>query len=143
MRSDLLIRTPPPNARCFPEGPDLLVLFTRLQWESDGSIHVPGGLDTWKQIMRQKESSKLSRDWNKRNHSLDTPEQLLETMAAYSRMETDCGPLQIYLLMSELDSVSRSPQKPLSPGTVVLLASPVLATEQLVSDIHRVSPTER
>ena len=106
----------------FRKAPDLLVLFTRVEWEPNGEMHVPGGLVVWKQILHQKSDSKVTRDWGKHVRSLDNSEQLLEAMAAYSRVETDCGPLQIYLLLSELDS-GRTPQNRLSPETVRLLAS--------------------
>ena len=43
-------------------------------------------------------------------------------MVSFSRIETDSGPLQIYLMLSELDG-ERPPQKHLSDGTVRLLAS--------------------
>lgn len=106
----------------FRQGPDLLVLFTRVDWEPSGDPHVPGDLDAWKQIFRQKSDSKVIRDWGKRAHGWDHPEQLLEGMTALSRVVTDCGPLQSYLVASELDS-ARPPGKRLSPETVRLLAN--------------------
>jgi hypothetical protein len=105
----------------FRKGPDLLVLFTRLQWDQTGEPYIPGDMAAWKQIIREKADSKIVRDWNKRNRSLDRPEQLLEAMTAFSRMVTDDGPLQIYLTLSELDN-GRPPDKRLSPGAVLLLA---------------------
>jgi hypothetical protein len=105
----------------FRQAPDLLVLFTRVQWEQNGEPYVPGNLDVWKQILRQKSDSKTIHDWSK-HHSLDHPEQLLDAMVAFSRVVTDSGPLQIYLTMCELDS-GRAPDKRLSPQTVGLLAS--------------------
>jgi hypothetical protein len=105
----------------FRQAPDLLVLFTRVQWEQNGEPYVPGNLEVWKQILRQKSDSKTIHDWSK-HHSLDHPEQLLDAMVAFSRVVTDTGPLQIYLTMCELDS-GRSPEKRLSPQTVSLLAS--------------------
>jgi len=113
-----------PNATrgVFRRAPDLLVLFTRLEWEPTGEPHVPGGLDVWKEILRQKTDSKIVRDWSKRARNWDHPEQLLEAMIAFSRMESDSGPLQIYLMLSELDS-ERSPERRLSAGTVRLLAN--------------------
>jgi hypothetical protein len=105
----------------FRQGPDLLVLFTRVDWEPNGDPHVPGDLDTWKQIFRQKTDSRIIRDWSKRAHGWDHPEQLLEGMTAISRVVTDSGPLQSYLMACELDS-ARTPEKRLSPGTVRLLA---------------------
>ncbi len=113
-----------PNATrgVFRRAPELLVLFTRLEWEPTGEPHVPGGLDVWKEILRQKTDSKIVRDWSKRARNWDHPEQLLEAMIAFSRMESDSGPLQIYLMLSELDS-ERSPERRLSAGTVRLLAN--------------------
>ena len=43
-------------------------------------------------------------------------------MVAYSRVVTDIGPLQIYLMLSEIDK-GRAPDKRMSPETVRLLAS--------------------
>ena len=105
----------------FRQAPDLLVLFTRVQWEQNGEPYVPGNLEVWKQIIRQKTDSKTIHDWAKK-HTLDHPEQLLDAMVAFSRVVTDVGPLQIYLTMCELDS-GRAPDKRLSPQTVSLLAS--------------------
>jgi hypothetical protein len=105
----------------FRQAPDLLVLFTRVQWEPNGEPYVPGNLEIWKQILHQKTDSKTIRDWSK-HHPLDHPEQLLDAMVAFSRVVTDSGPLQIYLTMCELDS-GRAPGKRLSPQTVGLLAS--------------------
>ena len=107
----------------FRQGPDLLVLFTRVEWEANGEPHIPGNLQVWNQILRQKTDSKVIHDWNKRAaKGLERPEQLLDAMVAYSRAVTDSGPLQIYLTMCALDS-GRSPDKRLSPETVSLLAS--------------------
>lgn len=105
----------------FRKGPELLVLFTRIQWEPDGELHIPGDLETWKEIFRQKTDSKVIRDWGKRSRNWDRPEQLLEAMTAVSCVESDTGPLQIYLMLSELDR-GRQPESRLSSGTVRLLA---------------------
>jgi hypothetical protein len=105
----------------FRKAPDLLVLFTRLEWQPNGEPYFPGNLDVWKQIFRQKTDSKTIRDVGKRAHGWDTPEQLLEGMIALSRVDTDSGPLQIYLMLSEIDR-ERGLDKRLSPETVRLLA---------------------
>ena len=105
----------------FRKGPELLVLFTRIQWEPDGELHVPGDLETWKEIFRQKTDSKVVRNWGKRARSWNRPEQLLEGMTAVSCVESDTGPLQIYLMLSELDR-GRQPGSRMSTGTVRLLA---------------------
>jgi hypothetical protein len=115
--------TSPDAARpAFRPAPALLLLVTRLQWDANGEPYVPGNLETWKQILRQKSDSKIIRDAGKHSGHLNHPEQLVETMFALCRVETEAGPLQIYLMLSELDS-KRSPQNQLSPQTVLLLAN--------------------
>jgi hypothetical protein len=111
-----------PTRSVFRKAPDLLVLFTRVTWEPDGQPHVPGNIEVWKEILNQKTDSRIVHDWAKRVHSFNQREQLLEAMVSFSRIETDSGPLQIYLMMCEIDS-QRSPQKRLADGTVRLLAS--------------------
>ncbi|HEX6496177.1 MAG TPA: hypothetical protein VF018_11880 [Acidobacteriaceae bacterium] len=106
----------------FRKAPSLLLLFTRLQWEPNGDPHVPGNLDVWKDLPKEKLDSKIIRDWNKRAHKWSHPDQLVEAMAASSRVPLDDGPLQIYLTISELDRV-RPPVRYLSAPTVRLLAA--------------------
>jgi len=103
----------------FRPAPGLLLLLTRLQWEPDGEPYLPGNLEVWKQIFRQRTESKVIREWGRRAARWNTSEQVLEGMFGVSRVETDAGPLQIYLMLSELDS-RRSPR--LSPQTALLLA---------------------
>jgi hypothetical protein len=106
----------------FRKAPSLLVLFTRLQWEPNGDPHVPGNLDAWRDLPKQRFDSKIIRDWNKRARHWSHPDQLVEAMAASSRIPMDDGPLQIYLTVSELDRV-RTPERHLSAPTVRLLAA--------------------
>jgi hypothetical protein len=102
--------------------PGLLLLATRIQWDVDGQPLVPGGLEIWKEILRQKTDYKLVHDWGKRANRWTHPEQLVEAMFAFSRLETDLTPLQEYLLFTELDS-KRSPEHRLRPETFAALAS--------------------
>jgi hypothetical protein len=119
-------RAPDPSAEAaraaFRPTPGLLLLLTRVQWEADGQPHIPGNLQVWREIVRQKSDSRIIRNWAKRARRWNDPEQLLETMFAFARVETDEGPLQKYLRISELDN-QRSPQQRLTPETVRLLAS--------------------
>lgn len=106
----------------FRKNPDLLVLFTRIQWESSGAPHIPGGLEVWKEILREKNSLKAARDIGKRAQGWNKPEQLLEGMAGLSQLETDSGPLQVFLTAVEIDR-QRPAGKALSAPTLRLLAS--------------------
>lgn len=119
-------RSPDPKdyaaAASFRKAPMLLILFTRLQWGADGQMYVPGNLQTWQQILAERTASNIVRDWGRHFRRLDTPAQLLETMVAFTRVETDDTPLQIYLTLSEIDR-ERAAENRLSPGTVLLLAN--------------------
>lgn len=102
--------------------PGLLLLVTRLQWEPTGEPYVPGNLEVWTEVLRKKTDFKIASNWSKRASRWQHPEQLVEAMFALSQEATEVGPLQAYLFLSELDS-KRSPEKRLSPQTVLLLAS--------------------
>src|SRR5262249_242033 len=119
------LRAADPNASAtkgaFRPAPGLLLLVTRQRWDADGQPHVPGGVTVLKDILRQKSDPKLVRDWGKRAKRLTSPEQLLQAMFALTRAPTDSGPLQAYLMLSELD-MRRSEQHRLAPETVKLLA---------------------
>src|SRR5262249_4307517 len=101
--------------------PGLLLLLTRLQWESDGQPLVPGGLDLWKQLLRQKSEHSIVRERGKAAAGWTTSDQLLESMFAFAKLEGDDSPLRMYLLFSSMDS-SRSPHHRLKPETFQSMA---------------------
>ncbi|MGC2404342.1 MAG: hypothetical protein WA510_31410 [Acidobacteriaceae bacterium] len=108
-----------PARAVFRKAPALLMLFTRLQWDENGDPHVPGSLEVWKQVLAERSEGKLVRDWSRRARGWKKPEQLLEGMVALSRLDTDLGPLQTYLMLSAIDS--RRPAG-LTSQTVLLMA---------------------
>lgn len=105
----------------FRPAPALMVLVTRLQWDANGDPYVPGDLEAWGKILR-KGNSKFIREWGKRSSGWRHADQLAEAMFAFSRIETEAGPLQAYLCLSELDR-RRAPGQRLSAATVSLLAT--------------------
>ncbi len=117
----------------FRPAPGLLLLVTRQAWGPDGEPRIPGNLQVWKEVLRQKSDSKIVREWGKRANRLSSSEQLLQSMFALTRATTDTGPLQAYLLLNELD-LRRPPEQRLSPETVRLLARKF----ELFSDQYRV-----
>jgi hypothetical protein len=106
----------------FRPAPGLLLLLTRLQWEPTGEPEIPGNLEVWREILRQKNNLKMLHGVSKHFGQVENPEQLLEAMFTLSREDTDIGPLQTYLTLSEIDSRRPREQK-LSPDTVRLMAS--------------------
>jgi hypothetical protein len=119
------LRAPDPSAPAtrgsFRPAPSLLLLATRLQFESSGGPLIPGNLDVWSDILMQGQNSGLVHKWGKQKSRLTHPDQLVQIMIALSRAPTEIGPLQIYMTISELDS-RRSPEHRLAPATVLLLA---------------------
>ena len=117
----------------FRPAPGLLLLVTRQLWEPNGDPRIPGNLQVWKEVLRQKSDSKIVHDWGKRANRLGSQEQLLQAMFALTRATTDTGPLQAYLVLNELD-MRRPEQHRLAPETVRLLARKF----ELFSDQYRV-----
>lgn len=103
----------------FRPAPALMVLVTRLKWDGNGEPYVPGNLQVWNEILRQKGDFKVIR--RKRSAGWRTPDQLAEAMFTFSRLGTEDGPLQAYLCLSELDH-RRAPGRRPSNQTVLLLA---------------------
>jgi len=118
-------RTPPPSAdaarAAFRPAPAALLLLTRMQWDSQGNPYVPGNLETWKAIFRENYDSKVLHEWGKRASHWNSPEQLAEGLLSASRIYSQAGPVQIYLMLSEFDA-GRPSDKRLSPETAFLLA---------------------
>jgi hypothetical protein len=105
----------------FRPDPNLLLLFTGLQLDADGQPHVPGNLQAWKDILRAKSSYSLVSEWGRRAGDWGNSSQLVEGMIGLSRVRGDNGPMQLYLLLSEIDHGRLAAQR-LSPGTVKLMA---------------------
>jgi hypothetical protein len=107
----------------FRKAPGLLVLFSRIRWEPNGDPHIPGDIEAWKEIFRQnqKTTDKAIHDVGKRARSWERPEQLLEGMTELSSVETDIGPLQMFLTAIEIDR-DRPAANRVSAETVRLLA---------------------
>jgi hypothetical protein len=105
----------------FPRNASLLVFLTRLQWQPDGEPLVPGSLQVWKEILGRRSSSKSARARPENMRAPDSPELLLEALAASSLIENGAGPLQIYLALSAIDS-ERHPESKLSEAAARLLS---------------------
>ena len=106
----------------FRPAPALMVLVSRMEWDSNGDPYVPGNLQVWNEILSSKASHKSIRDWGKRSSAWGHADELAEALFALARQETDSGPLQAYLCLTELDH-RRPPERRLGSQTVVLMAT--------------------
>lgn len=113
--------SPSATRSVFRPNPNLLLLITRVQWEPNGDPRVPGNLQVWNRILSQKTNARVARRWGVKVGSWKSSHEFLESLFAFSRIPSEGGPCQAYLVLSELDS-RRSPGHRLSPQTVELLA---------------------
>jgi hypothetical protein len=116
--------SPGPARPVFRPDAGMLLLASQVRFDASGRPEIPGNLAVWKQALtdfRREDHSKLIREWARRAAKWNSPEELLESMFAFSRLSPDTGPLQAYLSINGIDC-SRSPKTRLAPGTVSLLA---------------------
>ncbi|HVC00415.1 MAG TPA: hypothetical protein VNJ12_13940 [Candidatus Dormibacteraeota bacterium] len=112
---------PGPARPVFRTDAGLVLLVSQLQLDRNGQPHVPGNLQVWKNALPSIQTdSHMIRKAARRAGKWKRPEDLLAAMFAFSRAETDDGPLQMYLLLSAIDR-DRSSGERLQPRTARLL----------------------
>ena len=87
----------------FPRNADLVLLFTRMGWKAGGEPVIPGDATDWREAFDRQVDSKILRDMYRRQGDWTTPDKLLERLVAAANVETDAGPLQLYLTLSAID----------------------------------------
>ncbi|MGP8253008.1 MAG: hypothetical protein ACLQHF_13325 [Terracidiphilus sp.] len=105
----------------FARNSNLLLLLTRVEWDAQGQPKVPGDLAVWKEILEKDSGLSSHLAWTRHAHSVENPDRLLEDLAAFSNIETDIGPLQIYLMLSAINA-KRAPDPGISEDAARLLA---------------------
>ena len=109
-------------AGVFPKNADLLMLLTSLKWEANGDPQIPGGLGAWEAILSHKTRGGATREWIRRGRGWDTPERLLETLVASSNLDTESGPMQVFMMLGAMNA-SRPREHSLSDATEELIAN--------------------
>lgn len=99
----------------------MYLLTSRLQLGPNGAPAVPGNIEVWKEIFRRRSDIRVVREWARKTNGWSKPEDLLEGLFALSKEHNAESPLQIYLVLNELDR-RRPADRKLSPATVRLLA---------------------
>jgi hypothetical protein len=116
--------SPGPARPVFRPDAGMLLLASEIRFDANGRPAIPGSLAVWKQVLTDygsEDHTKLIREWARRSVRWNSPEELLESMFAFSRLNQETGPLQAYLSINGIDC-SRSPKTRLASGTVRLLA---------------------
>ncbi|HEX4284482.1 MAG TPA: hypothetical protein VHZ28_05280 [Terracidiphilus sp.] len=104
----------------FPKDANLLMFLTSVKWKENGEPAIPGTLAVWQDVFSKRNSAE--RDWAKRVRCCATPDQLLESLAANSHVESEDGPVPIFLTLSALEA-GRSNGHRFSDETDELIAS--------------------
>lgn len=113
--------TPLPTRHSFRPDPALFLLEARLQLDAQGQPHIPGSVDVWKEVLRQKTDSKLIREWEGKARGWVNPDQVVEGMVGLSRYPMPEGPVYNFLTLTEIDR-GRGPGEQLDVPTALLLA---------------------
>jgi len=106
----------------FPRNTNLLLLFSRMQWDAAGEPKVPGNAAIWRELFAHADRANHLRELARFNREDNNPESLLEALVPYSHLTTTGGPTQIYLMLTAINGARPSDQQ-LSDGIVQLLVS--------------------
>ena len=112
------VTSPGPARPVFRANTDLVLLTTRLRMESDGKPHLPGGLETWKNLFAGKAQAKYDPRLAKAAPGWKDSDEVLEAMFGLSRKLADNEPLKIFMALTDIE---RNRAKPLEANTVDLL----------------------
>ncbi len=105
----------------FPRNGDLFILLSSLKWTAEGDFAIPGDTFVWEKILSEMAKSRQMRPWLRRSSDWNTSGRLLETLIASSNLQSDTGPVQVFLLLSAMNS-QRPPEHQLSDETDRLVA---------------------
>ena len=105
----------------FRPDPNLVLLVTSLELEPDGSVHVPGDLNVWKEVLQRNADSRRSQRWARRARQWTDSDQLIEALIALSREPINANSLQAYLTLCDIDR-TRSTEQRLTPQSARALA---------------------
>ncbi len=108
------VTSPGPARPVFRASTDLMLLTSRLRMEADGRPHVPGTVETWKNLFVNHPHGKYDGKLTKSAQNWKEPDDLLEALFALSRKAVDNEPLKIFLSLSDLN---RNRKEAISPAT--------------------------
>ncbi len=108
------VTSPGPARPVFRASTDLMLLTSRLRMEANGKPHIPGTVETWKNLFINHPHGKYDGKLTKSAQGWKDPDDLLEALFALSRKAVDNEPLKIFLSLSD---VNRDRKEALSVAT--------------------------
>ncbi len=109
------VTSPGPARPVFRASTDLMLLTSRLRMEPNGKPHIPGNVETWRNLFVNHPHGKYDGKLTKSAAGWKDPDDLLEALFALSRKAVDNEPLKMFLSLSDLN---RNRKEPLSPAAV-------------------------
>ncbi len=109
------VTTPGPARPVFRSNTEMMLLTTRLHIDGNGRVHIPGGLDVWRDLFQRNPRGKYDAKLSKAAANWQDPDDVIEALFALCRKPVDNEPLKIFLALSDLD---RNRAQPLKPETV-------------------------
>jgi hypothetical protein len=109
------VTTPGPARPVFRSNTEMMLLTTRLHIDSTGRVHIPGGLDVWRDLFQRNPRGKYDAKLSKAAANWQDPDDVVEALFALCRKPVDNEPLKIFMALSDLD---RNRAQPLQPATV-------------------------
>ena len=113
------VTSPGPARPVFRSNADMLLLTSRLQIKPDGTPHIPGGIEPWKQLFVVHPHGKYDGKLTRAATTWKNPDDLVEALFALCRKSVENEPLKVFMALSDID---RNRKTPLSAGTVHRLA---------------------
>ncbi|MBL8228882.1 MAG: hypothetical protein JNL98_10410 [Bryobacterales bacterium] len=113
------VTSPGPARPVFRANTELMLLTTRMRLEPNGKPHIPGGIETWKNLFVNHPHGKYDGKLTKSAQGWKEPDDIIEALFALSRKAVENEPLKIYMALTD---VNRRREKPLDPVTTDRLA---------------------
>jgi tetratricopeptide (TPR) repeat protein len=109
------VTTPGPARPVFQSNTEMMLLTTRLHVDTGGRVHIPGGLDVWRDLFQRNPRGKYDAKLSKAAVNWKDGDDVVEALFALCRKPVDNEPLKIFMALSDLD---RNREQPLKPETV-------------------------
>ena len=109
------ITTPGPARPVFRSNADMMLLTTRIKIDPDGKAHIPGGIDTWRELFVKNPHGKYDAKLSRSASAWKDPDDVLEALFALCRKPVDNEPLKIFMALTDID---RNRPAPLESATV-------------------------
>jgi hypothetical protein len=109
------LTTPGPARPVFRSNAEMMLLTTRLHIDRDGRVHIPGGLDVWKELFEKNPKGRYDARLSRTAANWREPDDVIEALFALCRKPVDNEPLNMFMALTDID---RNRAEPLKNETV-------------------------